>query len=453
MIAMITSCGKRSLLHGIGLFLACLLFCGNTHAVGGITTAEIVTQTAQAIPSCMQYQVKGACFWLKCVFIKCSVEVSVRITHFAPDVTISVFHDPLQHPWTDFGAVVTKAASGIGSTILGLPLDSAGTRYRDDRTARNRLFRDADAIGNPLLFVSFMKGGGSSSSAPSSVTVPNANEMMKFPSTIGSVMSEWSNVPSNVSASVVSSAKSMANLSDTASSVSSAFSSLGGKLSSALDGQSINVDNANSSNGGANSGGSGNSNGGSGSGGMGSQNFTLFCPPAASPFSLYFQSHLDAYTWRSVLPAELLYPGSWIPGMRELGSFPANTWSGIYPRDGSVTQQHVVKGPAVIAQRVGDIITRRAQPHIYALLSIEGEANGVRYFHDPKVWESDGNTTWQRLYPHGESSCSAFGQNDTVSPASWGDGNTSSEEGYMWNMWRRYDCCEKVGQIFLFTVP
>ena len=33
------------------------------------------------------------------------------------------------------------------------------------------------------------------------------------------------------------------------------------------------------------------------------------------------------------------------------------------------------------------------------------------------------------------------------------NGSTSSEEGYVWNMWRRYECCQRNGQIYLGTVP
>ncbi|HEX7635290.1 MAG TPA: TraU family protein [Noviherbaspirillum sp.] len=442
-------------------------FCSG--AAAGTTTAEIFTNTAKGLPQCLNYRVTGACFWLKCVYIKCSVRTSLKISHFVPDAVVSVYHDPLMHPWTDYGRPVAKAVSGFGQAILGMPIDSAGTRFRDDRTAHNHLFRDADAIGHPLSTITSMLSGGSvSTDGPSMVAVPTPAEMMTFPSTIGSIMSEWASVPATVGSTVVNNAKGMADLSNTASKVTSVIGSVPGMLSNAVSaGQSLgnlmssglnlsNVFGSNSGTGGA----SGNGQGGntvnlsSAIGNMSSfSGMGFFCPPASKPFGLYFLSHLDALTWRGVLPVEMLYPGSWIPGIREIGSFPLNTWSGVFPRDGNVTQQHLVKGPAVIAQRVGDIITRHSQPHIYTALIVTGEANGYRYFHDPAVRENNpGNTMWQRLYPNPESSCSAFGANDSLNITSWGDGNTSSEEGYVWNMWRRYECCSKEGQIFLGSV-
>ncbi|MBC7501853.1 MAG: TraU family protein [Herminiimonas sp.] len=436
----------------IPLFLAGVLASAPARAAEGISTVEVLTQTAAAIPSCLRYEVKGICLWLKCTLVSCWVEISVRVSHFAPDAVVSVYHDPDKHPWNDYGAAITKATSKLGASILGMPLDSAGSRHRADRTARNNMFRDADAIGNPMAYLKFLKGGGGASVSPSSVSIPDATEMMKFPSTIGSIMQEWARVPASLA--------SQANISGTLTSLMSGFSAITGPLSN-LSGQSVSGGNSTStgdngtspSGSGNGGGGAGGNSGSSGSGSMGSNNMTLYCPSVATPFSLYYQSHLDGYTWRGMLPLELLYPASWVPGIREIGTFPANTWSGVFPRDGNVVQQHFVKGASVLAQRVGDIFTRPAQPHIYTLLSMPVEANGVRYFTDGKVAENDGNSIWQRLYPNAETSCSNFGGNDSLSPVSIGDGHTSAEESYAFNLWRRYDCCEKVGQIFLMTIP
>ncbi len=441
------------------------LFSGNS--VAGTTTAEIFTNTASGLPQCLRYQVTGACFWLKCTMFGCKVVTSIKIAHFVPDAIVSVYHDPMKHPWTDYGQAVTKAASGFGKSILRMPIDSAGSRHRDDRTARNKLFRDADAIGHPLsLITSMLSGGSLSTQGPSSVAIPTPAEMMRFPSTYGSIMQEWSSVPSNISSSVVNSARNMANLPSLMSSASSGLGSLSSTFSNASSGgqtlggamsNGLNISsflNANPNLPTQGSGSTTNSNSGSSPlSSMSSAGMGFFCPPASKAFGLYFLSHLDALTWRGVLPFELFYAGSWIPGLREIGSYPSNTWSGVFPRDGNVIQQHVVKGPAVVAQRVGDIITRRSQPHIYTPLIVTGVANGYRYFHDPAVRENNPrNTIWQRLYPNPERSCSVFGKNDSLSITSWGDGNTSAEEGYMWNMWRRYECCKKVGQIFIGSV-
>ena len=49
---------------------------------------------------------------------------------------------------------------------------------------------------------------------------------------------------------------------------------------------------------------------------------SLFCPGSASAFTLHFQSDLDSYFWRDVIPVELLYPASWVPFLDEVSSSP-----------------------------------------------------------------------------------------------------------------------------------
>lgn len=60
------------------------------------------------------------------------------------------------------------------------------------------------------------------------------------------------------------------------------------------------------------------------------------------------------------------------------------------------------------------------------------QSNGFRYVRVADDYK------WQRLYPSPQTSCTKFGQNDSVSLTSFGDFNTSSESGYMWNLWRRF---------------
>ena len=94
----------------------------------------------------------------------------------------------------------------------------------------------------------------------------------------------------------------------------------------------------------------------------------LVCASQTSSYVPYFQSGLDAFAWRHELP-EVLYPASWVPGLREVGTAPLQTWGGVYPRTGWTTQAEEPKAAAVTAQRAGDIVTRAGQPHIYTPLT------------------------------------------------------------------------------------
>jgi len=178
------------------------------------------------------------------------------------------------------------------------------------------------------------------------------------------------------------------------------------------------------------------------------------CPSQAYPLYPYMLSSLDALSWRLGLP-ESIYPQALIPGMREIGQFPVNTWGAVYPRSGFVTQHSPSKAAAVIAQRSGDIVTRRWQPHVYTPIT-SGPRLGSRGM---KVWyptaplmEGQEKTgKWQMLVPNKENSCSTFGTNDIATVAGWGGGKVSSSGDYAWNLWRPYKCCRDRGH-FLFDV-
>lgn len=322
------------------LFLCILLLLPVGTVSAGMTTSDVITRTMSGAGSCANWKVSGVCFWLKCPCgYSCCVRASVRVTHFRPDVVVSTYHDASMHPWSDYGAMVASGSTSVASGLLGLLIDSAGTRTRDnERRDRSKLYRDGDAIGHPLT---------------------------------------WG------------------------------F-------------------------------------------------FGYACPAATTAFYPYFNSMYDAMVWRGILPVEMLYPQSLTPGMREIGSWPTNTWSNLYPRDGNVTQEHFVKGAAVISQRIGDIATRNGQPHVYNQIP----TGGIQMISGYRVWlpssplvEMDPSTgKWQMISPVPETSCGVFGVNDTLSLNAWGDGKTDAAEGYSFNLWREYSCCQKNGTLFLYAI-
>ena len=177
----------------------------------------------------------------------------------------------------------------------------------------------------------------------------------------------------------------------------------------------------------------------------------LLCQSQTTAFFPYFQSGLDALSWRQEVP-EIFYPASFILGLRELGTWPLQTWGGVYPRTGWTTQAEEPKAAAINAQRAGDIVTRAGQPHVY--VPVTG-SSGFRQ----KVWppgplvEKDRRTgTWQMMVPRTETSCNVFGTNDLASLTGWGGGRVDGAGDYAWNLWRPYKCCSRSGQWFLFSI-
>jgi len=175
------------------------------------------------------------------------------------------------------------------------------------------------------------------------------------------------------------------------------------------------------------------------------------CPSQATPFKPYFISGTDAIAWRLGLP-ESVYPEALVPGRREIGNYPANTWGSVYPRSGFISQSSDAKAAAVIAQRVGDLVTRTGQPHVYQPLTGKPSYRG-------KIWppgalreNTDKEGSWQMLTPEKSNTCSVFGENDTASLTGWDGGKQASTGSYAWTLWRPYECCKKTGDYFLFDI-
>ena len=167
--------------------------------------------------------------------------------------------------------------------------------------------------------------------------------------------------------------------------------------------------------------------------------FGYACEGAGTAFMPYLLSTLDTLAWRYNVP-EMVYPESLIPGRREVGTRTGlNLWGNVYPRGGFLHQTDDYKSGAVVAQRAGDIVTRRGQIHVYQSLLAEARDG---YWPAGELMESDASTgKWQELTPTLSNSCAVFPHTNTRVQAQQGD--------YAWALWRPYSCCERRGQVFL----
>ena len=163
------------------------------------------------------------------------------------------------------------------------------------------------------------------------------------------------------------------------------------------------------------------------------------CEGAGTAFMPYLLSTLDTLAWRYNVP-EMVYPESLIPGRREVGTRTGlNLWGNVYPRGGFLHQTDDYKSGAVVAQRAGDIVTRRGQIHVYQSLLAEARDG---YWPAGELMESDASTgKWQELTPTLSNSCAVVPHTNTRVQAQQGD--------YAWALWRPYSCCERRGQVFL----
>lgn len=424
-------------------------------AQAAITTPQILTRTITAYPSCLKYKVKGICFFLHCSWTGCSIRTSIRIEHYVPDAIVSTYNSATLHPWVEVGKPVSAAMAAVGQAMLAtpIPLDAAGNNAREEQEMTT--FKSADAYGNPAGMILQIFLTQTIPNLPAQFGIPGWEHLMGFPIyELPRIQQRWLSVPMTVGGSVLQGAAQLAaapgellnklvGLPGKVAQLQSSIGKVGDIMSGAQKISGLAMTAAQLS--------------GINIGPISdivqlasiATEFSplgqIFCPGSARAFTLYYQSDLDSYFWRNVIPLEMLYPESWVPSMSEVsdGTFPPHTWGGRYPRDGHLVQSHPVKASAVYAERVRSIIMQEYQPHLYKQMTpVE---SGWRYF------GALTGTRWQRLDPNPTSSCVQFGTNDTLSLTSWGDFNTSSTDGYVWNMWNRYDCCQRRGS-FLFSI-
>ncbi len=176
---------------------------------------------------------------------------------------------------------------------------------------------------------------------------------------------------------------------------------------------------------------------------------SYFCPSQAQPFQPYLISTLDALAWRYQIP-ELLYPQSWVPGMREIGPWPLLNWGAVYPRSGFATAPEAPKAAAIVAQRAGDIVTRLGQPHVYSSV-IRPLGQGV-WPPGPLLENQPLTGMWSMLTPLPQPYCAAFAQDDSSVGPGWAAGRGAPDGMYAFTLWRPYACCIQRRGIFLYSI-
>lgn len=166
------------------------------------------------------------------------------------------------------------------------------------------------------------------------------------------------------------------------------------------------------------------------------------CKPTTTPYFPYFISTLD-HAWRDPVVETPLT----LTNMSRQVSSGFSIWSSVYPRIGFVNQGHDYKAGAVAAQRVGDIVTRKLQPHLYIPMVAQGRQG---QWPPGALKEGDEETgKWQQLIPSSQAStCRVFAdQSDVTSILSDPFSLRINEvSGYSFNLWRPYRCCKQKGQ-------
>lgn len=290
-----------------------------------IDTADVAQSTTICM-DCLDWKLVGMCFWLRCSWFECSVEESLKYSHFIPDLVVSSYSGP-DSPWEE-----TASWNDVPDGAMSL------SESPDDQDSFLN-FKNVDIISQPSLLA-------------------------------------W-----NI-------------LGDT----------------------------------------------------------EYFCNSQLSiPMLPHFLSGLDP-NW--IDPGiEQLYPQS-ISGMptikgKDVGFLPGFLdpyWAPVYPRCGWGAHPLDPVNGAVAAFRASHILTSRAALHV--MVPATGKC-GNRCWKPETVKQNDSDENkFQMIYPDMEEDAKMFGW----SASKLADGKNVVNQAYMWNLWRRYQCCDAKGQFFLYEI-
>lgn len=128
-----------------------------------ITTADIVESGLNK--DCINYCIVGICYFLFCTPVGCKINTSARISHYLPDLVVSVYDEPDENPWTEYREMMGNAEvatqEGILSSISGSDV-SGGNLMPANENVNNQLrFKEASVVGNPFITIAQEEYSGS----------------------------------------------------------------------------------------------------------------------------------------------------------------------------------------------------------------------------------------------------------------------------------------------------
>ena len=118
-------------------------------------TLSDITQSMTLDRSCLNYCITGVCVWLRCSIYECSIETSIRVRHYNPDLVVSVFDKPGDNPWEEAESIYGDIERQLTDSIVALFHGAeAGGGHRveggDTATDHSLRFKEVTAIGHPF---------------------------------------------------------------------------------------------------------------------------------------------------------------------------------------------------------------------------------------------------------------------------------------------------------------
>lgn len=118
------------------------LLAAPAHKAYAVSTSDIISATADT--DCMDWEIVGVCVWLQCAGPYCTVETSMKVKHYIPEVVVSSYASTGENPWEDVASMSSENSSAKGTGFMVTP-----SKKRDNLPR----FKNADVIGHPGGYV------------------------------------------------------------------------------------------------------------------------------------------------------------------------------------------------------------------------------------------------------------------------------------------------------------
>ena len=105
--------------------------------------------------SCLNYCITGVCVWLRCSITGCKIRTSLRVSHYNPDLVVSVYDQAGDNPWQEAQTLFGGFETQLTDNLVGLFHDAdAGGGQRTEggntTTDQSLRFKEVTAVGHPL---------------------------------------------------------------------------------------------------------------------------------------------------------------------------------------------------------------------------------------------------------------------------------------------------------------
>jgi integrating conjugative element protein (TIGR03756 family) len=117
-----------------------------------INSLSIIQATIAALPNCLHYQFPTHF----CIWITKDGEINTTpvVSHYLPDVVVSVFSKPHDNPWIEINKLLDSAGQPIQIEIVkdvtGFDAGSGNQSFQVENE-QHVIFKEVDVIGNPAL--------------------------------------------------------------------------------------------------------------------------------------------------------------------------------------------------------------------------------------------------------------------------------------------------------------